>query len=65
MKTLILDVYDSLLTMFKMKNFKNVMDSETKNYIETVESNKKQLERKQFQIVVAGKISEISTSIYE
>lgn len=52
-KTMISDVYDSLLTMFKMKNFANVMDSDTN--IESVESNKRQLERKQFQIVVAGK----------
>lgn len=53
-KTMILDIYDSVLTMFKLKASEKVLDSETSMYIATVENYKKQLERKKYPIVVAG-----------
>lgn len=56
-KTMMLDIYDSVLTMFKLKAFEKVLDSETSMYIATVENYKKQLERKEYPIVVAGKIN--------
>lgn len=39
-KTMILDIYDSVLTMFKLKAFEKVLDSETSMYIATVENYK-------------------------
>lgn len=56
-KKMILDIYDSVLTMFKSEAFENVLDSETSMYTATMENYKKQLERKDYPIVVAGKIN--------
>lgn len=56
-KTMVLDVCDSVLTMLKSKAFEKVLDSEKSMYIATVENYKKQLERKEYPIVVAGKIN--------
>lgn len=56
-KKMILDIYDYVLTMFKSEAFEKVLDSETSMYIATVENYKKQLERKEYPIVVAGKIN--------
>lgn len=53
-KKIILDIYDCVLTMFKSEAFKKVFDSESSMYTETVENHKKQLERKEYPIVVAG-----------
>lgn len=53
-KKMILDIYDYVLTMFKSEAFEKVLDSETSMYIATVENYKKQLERKEYPIVVAG-----------
>lgn len=57
LKTMILDLYDSVLTMIKSKSFEKVIDSETLMYLATIENYRKQLERKQYRIVVAGKIN--------
>lgn len=54
--TMMLDIYDSVLTMFKLKAFEKLLDSETSMYIATAENCRKQLERKQYPIVLAGKI---------
>lgn len=55
-KTMILDIYESVLTTFKLKTFEKVLDSERSMYIANIEGYIKQLERKQYPIVVAGKI---------
>lgn len=55
-KTRILDIYESVLTTFKLKTFENVLGSERSMYIANIEGYIKQLERKQYPIVVAGKI---------
>lgn len=62
-KKIILDIYDCVLTMFKSEAFKKVFDSESSMYTETVENHRKQLERKEYPIVVAGKIT--NTIIYD
>lgn len=55
-KTMILDIYESVLTTCKLKTFEKVLDSERSMYIANIEGYIKQLERKQYPIVVAGKI---------
>lgn len=58
-KKIILDIYDCVLIMFKLEVFKKVFDFELSMYIEIVENYKKQLERKEYFIVVVGKIMNI------
>lgn len=55
-KKMILDIYESVLTTFKLKTFENVLGSERSMRIATIEGFIKQLERKHYPIVVAGKI---------
>lgn len=63
LKTMILDLYDSVLTMIKSKSFEKVIDSETLMYLATIENYRKQLERKQYRIVVAGETSAGKSSL--
>lgn len=53
-KKMILDIYYSVLTT--LKKIENVRGLESSMHIATVEGYIKQLERKQYPIVVAGKI---------
>lgn len=55
-KKMILDIYESVLTTFKLKTFENVLGSERSMRIATIECFIKELERKRYPIVVAGKI---------
>lgn len=62
-KRMISDLYDSVLTMSKMKNFEKFLDSETSVNIAIVDTYKKQLERKEYPIVVAGETSAGKSSL--
>lgn len=54
---MVLDVCDFVLIMLKLKVFEKVFDFEKSMYIVIVENYKKQLERKEYFIVVVGKIN--------
>lgn len=62
-KKMILDIYESVLTTFKLKTFENVLGSERSMRIATIECFIKELERKRYPIVVAGETSAGKSSL--